>query len=52
MTGSQLGPVAANISIFRPVLERRWSDLATLLLAQPNRSDLQVEEAVAAFFGQ
>jgi hypothetical protein len=49
MTGSQLGPVPASIGIWRPNVEKRRSELATLLVAHPNWSEEQVEEAMKAF---
>jgi hypothetical protein len=48
MTGSQLGPVPAQIFIRRPSLDKRWSELAALLVAHPKWSQEQVEDAMAA----
>jgi len=48
MTGSQLGPVPAHIFIWRPNIEKRWSELAALLFAHPSWSEEQVEEAMKA----
>jgi hypothetical protein len=48
MTGSQLGPVPAQIFVGRSDIEKRWSELAALLLAHPNWSEEQVEEAMKA----
>ncbi|MGD0165327.1 MAG: hypothetical protein ABSB39_23000 [Candidatus Sulfotelmatobacter sp.] len=48
MTGSQLGPVSAHIFIWRPNIEKRRSELAALLVAHPNWSEAQVEEAMRA----
>ena len=48
MTGSQLGPVPASIGIWRPDIEKRRSGLAALLVAHPNWSEAQVEEAMKA----
>jgi hypothetical protein len=48
MTGSQLGPVPAHIYIIRPTIQKRWSELAALLVAHPNWSDAQVEDAMNA----
>ena len=49
MTGSQFGPVPASIGIWRPDIEKRRSELAALLVADPNWSEEQVEEAMKAF---
>jgi hypothetical protein len=48
MTGSQLGPVPAHIFIWRPSIEKRRSELAALLLAHPDWSEEQAEEAMKA----
>lgn len=48
MTGSQFGPVPAHIFIWRPDIEKRRSALAALLVAHPNWSEEQVEEAMKA----
>jgi hypothetical protein len=48
MSSSQLGPVPTQISIFRPDLDKRWRGLAALLVAHPNWSEAQMEEAMKA----
>lgn len=48
MSGSQLGPVPAEIFIGRPAIDKRWSELAALLLAHPSWSEGQVEDAMKA----
>jgi hypothetical protein len=52
MTGSQLGSVPAHIFIWRPDIEKRCSKLASLLVAHPNWSEAQVEEAMKASGGK
>lgn len=49
MTNSQLGPVPAHIFIWRPDIEKRWSELAALLVAHPDWSEEQVEKTMKAF---
>lgn len=48
MTGSQLGPVPASIGIWRPDIEKRWGELAAMLVSHPEWSEAQVEEAMKA----
>jgi hypothetical protein len=48
ISGSQLGPVPAQIFIGRPTIDKHWSELAALLLAHPKWSEAQVEEAMMA----
>jgi hypothetical protein len=45
---SQFGSVPGNISIFRPDLDKRWSELAALFVAHPKWSEFQQEEAMSA----